>query len=280
MNSVVRAMGQEMAKGLGQPVLVENKPGAGTVLGVDYVAKSPPDGYTLVGVGNSFTVNQTLVASLPYDSLRDLRAISLLTRTPNVIAGHPSVPANDLGELVAYAKAHPGKLSYGSVGNGTIQHLAGETLKARASIIIVHVPYKGQAPAMTDLLGGQIDLMIGNLPEILPQIRAGKLKSFGVTSLERAQIAPDLATVAEQGYPGFESIAWFGLLAPAGLPDAIASRLNREVVQALRAPELENSLRAKGLEPVPGSADEFARFIRSEISKYGRVIRESNIRID
>lgn len=280
MDTVVRALGQEMSKSLNQPVVVENKPGAGTVLGVDSAAKSAPDGYTLVAVGNSFTVNHTLVASLPYDSLRDFRPISLLTKTPNVLAGHPSVPANSLGELIAYAKAHPDKLSYASLGNGTIQHLAGETLKSRAGVNIVHVPYKGQAPAMTDLLGGQIDLMIGNLPDLLPHLRAGKLKSFGVTTTARSEMAPDLATVAEQGFPGFESYAWFGLLAPAGVPDAIASRLNREVVRALRSPELEKALRAKGFEPVPGSTEEFAAFIRSEITKYGRVIRESNIRID
>lgn len=280
MDTVVRGLAQEMTKGLGQPVVVENKPGGGTIVGVDSAAKSPADGYTLVAVGNSFTVNHTLVTSLPYDSLRDFRPISLLTKTPNVLVGHPSVPANDLAGLIAYAKAHPDKLSYASVGNGTIQHLAGETLKSRAAVSIVHVPYKGQAPAMTDLLGGQIDLMIGNLPELLPQIRAGKLKSFGVTTLERSEMATEIPTVAEQGFPGFESYAWFGLLAPAGVPDTIALRLNREVVRSLKSPELEKSLRAKGFEPVPGTPEEFAAFIRSEIAKYGRVIKESNVRID
>lgn len=280
MDTVVRALGQDMSKSLGQPVIVENKPGAGTVIGVDAAAKSAPDGYTLVGVGNSFTVNHTLIASLPYDSLRDLRPISLLTRTPNVLAANPNLPAGNLAELIAYAKAHPGKLTYGSVGNGTIQHLAGETLKTSAGIDLIHVPYKGQAPAMTDLLGGQIDLMFGNLPDLLPQIRAGKLKSIGVATLERAEIAPDLATIAEQGFPGFESYAWFGLLAPAGVSDAVAARLNREVAQALRGAELQKSLRSRGFEPIPSSPDEFARFIRSEIVKYGRVIKDANVRVD
>lgn len=280
MDTVVRALGQEMTKGLGHPVIVENKPGAGTVLGVDSVAKAAPDGHTLVAVGNSFTVNQTLVGSLPYDALRDFRPIGLLTKAPNVLVGHPSIFANGLAELVAHAKAHPGKLSYASAGNGTIQHLAGEMLKMRALMNIVHVPYKGQAPATSDLLGGQVDLMIGNLPDLLPHIRAGKLKSFGVTTLERALIAPDLPTVAEQGYAGFETIAWFGLMAPSGVPDAIASRLNLEVVRALRSPDLERSLRAKGFETVPGSTEDFGRFLRAEISKYGQVIKEANIRID
>lgn len=278
MDRVVRAMAEEMQLGL--PILVENRPGAGTVLGVDAVAKSPPDGYTLGCVGNSFTVNSTLVPELPYDAARDFRAITLLTRTPNVIVGHPRVAASGLAELVEYAKSHPHQLTYASVGNGTIQHLAGETFKRVAGIDLLHVPYKGQAPALADLLGGEIDLMIGNLPDSLPHVRAGNLKSFGVTSPRRTTFAPDLATVAEQGYPGFESMSWFGMVAPAAVPDEIASRLNAEMIRALTLPEVRAGLVACGFEVVPGTAEEFAAFLRYETARYAKVVREAHVTLD
>lgn len=280
VDTVARTVGAAIAKSMGQPVVVENKPGGGTVIGVDFVAKSAPDGYTLVAIGTSFTVNHTLVPSLPYNSLRDFRPISLLVRTPNVLVGHPRVPANTLSELLAYARANPGKLSYGSIGNGTIQHVAGETLKLRANVDILHVPYKGTPPALADLLGGQIDLMIGNLPELLPQVRSGKLKAFGIATLERDPHAPEIPTIAEQGLPGFESYGWIGLLAPAGVPDAIVTRLNREVVQALNDPELRKSMLAVGFEPRPLSTDEFGSYIRQEVAKYGDVIKRLSMKID
>jgi len=259
---------------------VENKPGAGTVIGVDSAAKAVPDGYTLVAVGTSFAVNATLVRSLPYDTLKDLRPVSLLIRTPNVLVGHAGVRANNLAELIAYARANPGKITYGSIGNGTIQHVAGETLKAAAKVDILHVPYKGTPPALADLLGGQIDLMFGNLPELLPQIRSGKLKAFGVAASERLALAPEIPTIAEQGFAGFESYGWFGLMAPTGVPAAIMAFLNREVVQALRTAELSQSLRTIGLEPTPSSAQEFDRYLRAEVAKYGDVIRKLNMKVD
>ena len=280
VDTVVRSVSHQLAKSVRQPVIVENKPGAGTVIGVDAGAKAIPDGHTLVAVGTSFAVNATLVRSLPYDSLRDLRAVSLLIRTPNVLVGHPGVRANNLKELMAFARAKPGTLTYGSIGNGTIQHVAGETLKSMARVDILHVPYKGTPPALTDLLGGQIDLMFGNLPELLPQIRSGKLKAYGVASTERIALAPEIPTIAEQGFEGFESYGWFGLLVPSGVPPAIVTFLNREVVQALGSAELSQSLRAVGLEPTPSSAPEFDGFLRSEVAKYGDVIRKLNMKID
>ena len=280
MDSMVRPLGQEMTKTLGQPFVVENNPGVGSVIAVAAAAKSAPDGYTLVGVANSFTINHALVPKLPYDTLKDLRPVGLMARTPNVLVGHLDVSAKDLAELVAYARANPGKLRYGSPGSGTVQHLAGESLKMMAGINLLHVPYKGVAPAMTDLLGGQINLMIGPLPEILSQIRAGKLKSFGVTTLQRAQMAPDLPTVAEQGYAGFDTSVWFGLVAPAGVSDQIVARLNSALVSALSSPEIRRALAAKGVELLPGTPEEFAAFIRSEIAKYARVIKEANVKLD
>jgi tripartite-type tricarboxylate transporter receptor subunit TctC len=275
-----RQLGEEFRKALGQPVLIENKPGAGTVIGVDAAAKSAPDGHTLVIVSNSFTVNHTLVAKLPYDTLKDLRPVGLLTRSPNMLVGHPSVPARDLRALVAYAKANPGKLSYASSGNGTIQHLIGESIRLAAGMDIMHVPYKGAGPAINDLLGGQVDLLVGNVILLLPHIRAGKLRSFGVTTSTRAQAAPEFPSFADQGYPQIDMSAWFGLAAPAAVPDPIVARFNTELVRALSSPEVSKPLVAQGLEPIPGTPEVFAAHIRSEIAKYATLLKQANIRLD
>ena len=279
MESVVRLLGQEIAKPLGQPVIVENKPGAGTVIGVEATARSA-DGHTFGSVANSFTVNQTLVKKLPYDTLRDLQPVGLMAKTANVLAGHPSVPATTLRELVAYAKKNPGKLTYASFGNGTTAHFAGEMLKMMAGIDLVHVPYKGQAPALTDLVGGQVNLMFGNLPEFLPQIRAGKLKAYGTTYLERASLAPEIPTIAEQGYPGFYTDSWYGIVAPAGMPKEAVVRMNAEVNRALALAEVRNTLVNRGLDPIPSTPERFGEFIRSEISKYAQLVKDAGIKID
>lgn len=275
-----RQVGEELRKALGQTVVIENKPGAGTVIGIDAAAKSAPDGHTLVIVANSFTVNHTLVPKLPYDTLKDLRPVGLMTSSPNMLVGHSSVRAKDLGELMAYAKANPGKLSYASSGNGTTQHLIGEQIKLATGMEILHIPYKGAGPAINDLLGGQVDLLVGNVILLLPHIRAGKLKSFGVTTSTRAQAAPEFPTFAEQGYPQIDMSAWFGLAAPAAVPDAIVARLNAELVRAFSSPEVTKPLIAQGLEPIPGTPEAFAAHIRSEIAKYAKLIKQANIRLD
>jgi tripartite-type tricarboxylate transporter receptor subunit TctC len=277
---LARLLGEEFRKSLGQPVVIENKPGAGTVIGVDAAAKSPADGHTLVIVSNSFTVNHTLVPKLPYDTLKDLRPVGLLTRSPNMLVGHASVPPKDLPELLAYAKANPGKLSYASSGNGTIQHLIGESIRLATGLDILHIPYKGAGPAINDLLGNQVDLLVGNAILLLPHIRAGKIKSFGVTTSSRAQAAPEFPTFAEQGYPQIDMSAWFGLAAPAAVSDAIVARLNAELVRAFSSPEVSKSLLAQGLEPIPGTPEAFAAHIRSEIAKYAQVLKQGKIRLD
>lgn len=279
MESVVRLIGQEIAKTLGQPLIVENKPGAGTVIGVEATARST-DGHTFGSVANSFTVNQTLVKKLPYDTLRDLQPVGLMAKTANVLAGHPSVPATTLKELVAYAKKNPGKLAYASFGNGTTAHFAGEMLKMMAGIDLVHVPYKGQAPALTDLIGGQVNLMFGNLPEFLPQIRAAKLKAYGTTYLERAALAPDIPTIAEQGYPGFYTDSWYGIVAPAGMPKEAIVRMNAEMNRALALAEVRDTIVKRGLDPIPSTPERFGEFIRSEITKYAKIVKEAGIKID
>jgi len=280
MDFVVRILADDLSKRLSQVVVVENKPGAGTVIGVDYVAKSPPDGHSLVAIGNSFTVNHTLVANLLYRSFEDLRPVTLLTRTPNVLVGRPSLAPRTLPELIAAAKKAPAPFTYASVGNGSIQHLAGEMLKSSAGIELTHVPYKGQAPALTDLLGGQVDLMFGNLPELLPLVQSGKLRAYGVSALARAPLAPEIPTIAEQGIDRFETVAWFGMLAPAGVSEAVVNRLSEETGASLKSPETLKRLTERGLEPIPCSPAVFADFLKAETTRYAAVIKQANVHID
>jgi tripartite-type tricarboxylate transporter receptor subunit TctC len=275
-----RSIGQEMLKTFGQPLLLENKPGAGTVIGVDAVAKSAPDGYTVGLVLNSFTVNHTLVAKLPYDTLRDLQPVILLAVTANVLVAHPSVPAASLAELIAYAKANPGKLSYASIGNGTTSHLAGEMLKKMAGIDLTHVPYKGMPSIINDLVGGQVQLFFGNLPDVLGHIRGGRLKSFGVTYPKRSSYAPDLPTIAEQGFPDFSTNSWYGMIAPAATPKEIIGRLNGEINRVLNLPAMREEMSKRGLDVIGGSPEKALEHVRDEIARNGRLVRDANIRID
>lgn len=279
METVVRLLTQDMSKSLGRQVIVENRAGAGTVIGVDIAAKST-DGHTFVGVANSFTVNQTLVKDLPYDALRDLQPVVLMARTANVLAAHPSVAPRSLKELIAYAKQHPRKLTYASFGNGTTAHFAGEMLKVMAGIDMVHVPYKGQGPALLDLLGGNVDIMFGNLPDFLPHIRSGKLKAYGTTFLQRLVQAPDIPSIAEQGLPKFETDSWYGILAPASLPKDVATRMNTEINRVLVMPSLRNTLIERGLEPTGGTQEKFSEHIRQEIAKYAGIVRDVKMKID
>lgn len=273
---VSRLVAGELAKTLGQPVVVDNKPGAGTVIGVDAAAKSAPDGHTLVTVANSFCVNHTLVKRLPYDSLRDLRPVASLGLSEHVLATHPGSGLKSLADLSALARRQPGSLSYASFGNGTSAHLAGEMLKARLGVDLVHVPYKGQAPALNDLLGGQVTVMFGNWPEFRGHVQSGKLVALGMATQQRSAWAPDIPTLAEQGAP-IESNSWNGLLAPAATPDAAVARLNAEVNRALAAPAVVEAFRSGGITALPGSPDRFAAFIRSEIARYAQVIQQAGI---
>lgn len=279
LDILARQIGQEISKSTGQPFVVENKPGGGTVIGVDAAAKAN-DGHTFVMVANSFTVNETLVKNLPYDAAKDLQPVVLVARTANVLAAHPSVPAATLKELIEYAKKNPGRLSYASFGNGTTAHFAGEMLKLMAGIDMVHVPYKGQLPAMNDVIAGRVHVMFGNLPEFLPQIRAGKLKAYGTTYLERAPLAPDIPTIAEQGFPNFQTDSWYGMLTAAATSAEAVARMNRETNKALEVPEVAASLEKRGLDRLGGTRERFAAFIKEEIAKYAKIVREANIKID
>ena len=273
---VTRLVAAEIAKTLGQSVVVENRPGAGTVIGVDNVAKSAPDGYSFVTVANSFCVNQTLVKKLPYDGARDLRPVALMGLSEHVLATHPGSGLKSVADIAAQYKA--GKpLSYASFGNGTSAHLAGEMLKTALNAPgIVHVPYKGQAPALADLLGGQVSMMFGNWPEFRSHVQSGKLVAIGMATAKRSQYAPDIPTLAEQGAK-VESNSWNGMLAPAGVPDEIVQRVNAAVNQALRAPAVAEALNKGGIADKSGTPAQFGAFIQSEIERYAQVIRQAGI---
>ena len=275
---VTRLVAAELAKSLGQPVMIENKPGAGTVIGVDSVAKSVPDGSSFVTVANSFTVNQTLVKKLPYDGLKDLRPVALMGLSEHVLATHPASGLKNVADIVAQVKASK-KLSYAAFGNGTSAHLAGEMLKSQLGVDIVHVPYKGQAPALADLLGGQVSMMFGNWPEFRGHVQSGKLVAIGMATAQRSQYAPDIPTLAEQGLK-IESNSWNGLLAPAGVPDAVVQRMNAAVNEAMRQPAVVEAFQKGGIAAKSGTPQQFADFIASETARYAEVIRRAGISAD
>jgi tripartite-type tricarboxylate transporter receptor subunit TctC len=279
LDSVVRTVLPEMSKSLGAPVIVDNRPGAGTVIGVDATAKAT-DGNTVGGVANSFTVNQTLVKNLPYNTTKDLQPVILMAKTANVLAVRPGLPVNNLKELIAYAKKNPGKLSYGSFGNGTTAHFAGEMLKSQAGIFVVHIPYRGQGPALTDLLAGNIDMMFGNLPDFLPHIKSGKLKAIGTTYLTRAPLAPDIPTIAEQGFPKFETDSWYGIVAPATMPKDRVDKVNAAINTALQDPVVKKNFADRGIEIIGGTPAKFGEHIQSEIAKYAQIVKTSGMTID
>ena len=275
---VARLIGVELGKQLGQSVIVENKPGAGTVIGVDYVAKQPADGYTLVCVANSFTANKTLVKNLPYDTSKDLQPVALMGLSEHVLATHPSSGIKTLADLKKAALAKPGSLTYASFGNGTSAHLSGALLCQMMGIDMIHVPYKGQGPALTDLLGGQVSVMFGNWSEFRGHIESGKLQALGMATKQRSRFAPNVPTLAEQGV-ALESNSWQGLLAPAGTPDAIVQRVNAEVNKALASPNVVKVFNESGVVSQAGSVAQFTSFVNSEINKYGEIIRRANITV-
>ncbi|RZS86697.1 Bug family tripartite tricarboxylate transporter substrate binding protein [Pigmentiphaga kullae] len=280
MDQVVRAVAQGMQGRFGQTLVIENKPGAGTVIAVDQVAKSAPDGYTLVTVANSFTINPSLYAKLPYDTEHGFTPVALLGATANILVGRPGLEPKTLPQLIAYARRHPGKLTYASFGTGTSAHLAGEMLKQMAGVDILHVPYKGGVPALTDILGGQVDLMINNLPDMLPYLANGKLRGYGVTSRTRSALAPDLPTIAEQGYPDFETNSWYGVLAPAGTPAAVVAYLNQAINGSLEASSTRTTLGGMGFDVAPGAPSQLGALIAKDLKLNAKLVRDANIKLD
>jgi tripartite-type tricarboxylate transporter receptor subunit TctC len=277
-----RGIAQKLQEAWGQPVVVENRPGAGGGIGADLVAKSPGDGYTLLmGAVSTHAINPSLYAKIPYDPQKDFVPVALVAQVPNVLVVNPSLPVQTVQELIAYARAKPGTLSFGSGSTGSTGHLAGELFKTEAGVDMVHIPYKGGAPAMQDLLAGQTQLMFDNLANALPQVKAGKLRALAVTTLKRAPSVPDLPTIAESGLPGFDLTTWFGIFVPAGTPPETVARFNAEIVKALASKELVDRLATMGTTPPENNTPErFAAFVRTEAAKYAQVVKSSGARVD
>jgi tripartite-type tricarboxylate transporter receptor subunit TctC len=278
---VGRALAGRLQDAMGQPFVVENRAGAGGNIGADAVAKAPADGYTLlVSTNGVFAINKALYKSMPFDPDKDLQPISLLATAPQMLVVQPSLGVKSLKDFLDYARRNPDKLSYGSVGAGSASHLTMELLKSEAKISVVHVPYKGFPPAVTDMLGGSIHTMFAIIPGVLPHVKAGKMDGLAVTALKRSALAPDVPSVAELGLPQLESLAWIGLAGPAGLPQEILARLNQETVRGLRAAEVRELLGKQGFDVVAGTPQEFARWIRAESEKWSKVVRASGATAD
>jgi len=278
---LARAIGAKVGEGLGQPVVIDNRPGAGTIIGTEATAKSAPDGYTfMLGTVSSHAINPALNPKLPFDPVKDFTPLSLVASIPFAMIVHPSVPAKSVQEFVALAKSKPGQLNYSSAGNGTSNHLAGELLKSMAGIHIVHVPYKGSAPALNDLIAGQVSLMFDLVLTAAPHIKSGAARGLAVTGAQRSAVLPELPTVAETGLAGYEVSAWFGIFAPAGLPQPVAKRLNAEFVKVMREPDLKQRLASLGADPLSSTPEQFASYLRSEIDKWAKVVKASGMKVD
>ncbi len=278
---LARAIGARLFASLGQQVLVDNRPGAGTTIASDIVAKAPPDGYTLFMQDiTTHAINASLYKKLPYDTVKDFTPVTLVAASALMLVVHPSLPAKSVKELIALAKSRPGQIVYASSGNGTILHLAGETFKTMAGIDMIHVPYKGSAPAVQALLAGEVALTFSTMPPALPQVKAGKLRALGVTTPKRNPAAPDVPTVSEAGLKGFDVVLYSGVLGPAGLPAAVVSKLNSELTKAVNAPEVRAAYSKLGVESLTNTPAQFAAHIASEIDKLGKAVRAAGAHVD
>ena len=278
---LARAAAQKLSESLGQSVVVDNRPGAAGNIGADIVAKSAPDGYTLLmGTVGTHAINPGLYAKMPYDHVKDFVPVVLVAGVPNVLAVNPAFPVNSVAELIALAKSKPGTINFASSGSGTSIHMSGELFKAMAGVDMTHVPYKGSSPALTDLMGGQVQIMFDNLPSALPLIKAGKLRAIAVTSLKRAAALPDVPTISESGLPGFEASSWFGVLAPAGTPAPVVAKINADVNKWLQSPEARDQLLAQGANAAGGTPEQFAAHIRAETEKWAKVVKASGAKAD
>jgi len=281
LDNVGRLLAQKLSEEWGQQVVVENKPGAGGNIGADAVAKSPADGYTVVmGALSTHAVNPNLYRTMPYDAARDFAPISNVAITPNVLIVSSKSPVHTLKDLIAYAKANPGKTNFGSGSNGSAGHLAGELFKLESGTDVMHIPYKGGAPALQALLAGDTQFMFDNLANAMAQVKGGTVRPIAVTTAQRSRLAPDLPTMAEAGMPGFDISTWFGLLAPAGTPPEVIAKWNAAVVKALNSPDVREKMLAQGAEPSPTTPAEFAAFIAKEREKYARIVKASGAKVD
>ena len=275
---VARLVAPALSERWGKQVVVENRAGAGTAIGNELVAKSPPDGYTLLMGLSTLAINPAIVAKVPYDAVRDFAPITQAVFVPHLMIVHPSLPVKSVQEMIAFARARPGQILFASAGRGTNQHLAVELFSAMAQISLLHIPYKGTSPAIVDLIAGQTAIMAPSMISALPHVRVGRLRALGVTSAHRVTGAPDIPAIAEAGLPGYEAVQWIGLLAPSGTPREIVARLHKETIAVLRTPESAKRLASEGAEVVAGSPEEFAALIKLEIVKWGKVAKAAGIR--
>lgn len=275
-----RLIGQKLSEAWGQPVIVDNRPGAAGNLGVELASKATPDGYTLVMPITSFPINPSLYAKLPFNTVKDFAPVVLVASAPLLLVVNPSVPAKSVKDLVALAKAKPGQMNYANSGSGTTAHLAGELFKRMAGVEIVSIAYKGGGPAVIDLIAGQVQVYFSTIPAALQQVKAGKLRALAVTSSKRVTELPDMPTVSESGLPGFEVVGWFGLFAPAGTPLPVITRLNGEIVRILNVPEVRERFSGHGLIPGGGTPQELGQFLQAQIAKWGKLVKETGIRVE
>jgi tripartite-type tricarboxylate transporter receptor subunit TctC len=278
-DTLARTLANELPKTLGQPVVVENRPGGNTIIATELALKSPPDGYTLYGAALPFSVIQSLYKT-SFDVTRDFAPITLAGITPNLLVANVNAPFNTVQELIAYARRNPGKLNYASAGNGTSNHLSFELFKTMTKTYVTHIPYKGSAPAVTDLIAGQVDAMFDNTPNVLPHVRAGKLKAIAVSTKARTPFAPEVPSVDEGGVPGYDVSVWFGVLTLAGTPREIVQRLNIEMVRVLTSAEVKERFGKLGVDVVAGTPEHFAQFLKSEVARWAKVVQDANIKAD
>jgi tripartite-type tricarboxylate transporter receptor subunit TctC len=278
---VGRTISQKLSESLGQPVIVDNRAGAGGVIGTEFVAKSPPDGYTiLLGTIGGLAVAMSLYPNRGYDTLRDFQAVAQAVTVTNILVVHPSLPARTVKELLSLARARPGTLNYASSGSGTVTHLAGELLNTMAHVKIVHIPFKGGAPALTALMSGEVEMNFENSLIVVPHIKAGRVRAIAVTGAQRSKLMPDLPTIAEGGLPGYNASGWYGFVLPAAVPKEIVSRLANDFNRILRMPDVVERLSGQGAEPVINTPEQFTAFIRTEIDKWTRLVKTANMKAD
>ena len=277
---ISRTLGAAVSKGLGQSIVVDNRPGANTIVAMEILARATPDGYTLLTTSSSQATNATLYSKLPYDSLRDFAPVSMVGMSPLVVAVNPALPIKNVSDLVAAAKAKPGSIMYPSAGTGNSTHLSGELFAVMAGVTLTHVPYKGLGPGMLDLMAGRLQVVFATAPSAIPHIKTGRLRGLAVTTAARSNLVPQLPTVAESGVPGYEAGSWYGIISPAGTPRTIVARLNKEITSVLATPEFREQLMAAGADPAPDTPDAFAAYIKSEIVKWARVIKLSGAKAE
>jgi tripartite-type tricarboxylate transporter receptor subunit TctC len=278
-DQLARLLAQKMGETWKQPVMVDNRPGAGTVLGTDLAAKAPADGHTLLVVSFAFAVNPSLMTQLPYDTRRQFTPVALAAGAPNVLVVHPSLPVRSVPQLLDYARRHPGELDYATAGHGTSNHLCAELFKSLAKVNLTHVPYKGSAPAVSDLLGGQVKVMFDNAPNVMPHVKAGKLRALAVTTAARAQYLPGLPSIAET-VPGYDVEVWFGVVAPARTPKAVVATLNAEINRILALPEVRQRFAQQGVRAIGGTPEQFGAYLDEQMTRWAKVVKEAGVRIE